>query len=141
MGEPLEHVLRSLPPWRDGAETECGHDAAEFAPERLITRDQFAAKVKQQGKQRSAMTTCMTCWQTAIRHYDWAHSPSSVLAREVNKATYWRAGEEEPLIDRELRAVAALIDAHRGEFDDYLAGLGETASLAQRRRMRHQAGS
>jgi len=136
VSEPLEHVLRALSPWRSGAETECGHDAAEFAPARLITRDQFAAKVKQQGKQRSAMTTCMTCWHTAIRHGDWAHSPSSVLAREVNKATYRRDGEDEPLIERELRAVAALIDAHRDEFDGYLAGLGETTSLAERRRMR-----
>jgi hypothetical protein len=141
VSELLEHVLRSLPPWRSGAETECGHDAAEFAPDRLITRDQFAAKVRQQGKQRSAMTTCMTCWHTAIRHHDWAHSPSSVLAREVNKATYWRDGEDEPLIDRELRAVAALIEAHRGEFDGYLGGLAETTSLTERRRMRRRAGS
>jgi hypothetical protein len=136
VSEPLEHVLRALPPWRSAAETECGHNAAEFAAARLITRDQFVAKVNRQGKQRAAMSTCMTCWQTAQRHYDWAHSPSSVLAREVNKATYWRVGEDEPLIDRELRAMAALIEAHRDEFDGYLAGLGETTSLAERRRMR-----
>ena len=135
MSETLEHVLRALPPWRTGAETECGRAASDTG--RVISRDEFVAKVNRQGQQRAAMSTCMTCWQTAQRHHDWAHSPSSVLEREVNRATHWRkAGEEEPLIDRELRAIAALIDAHRDEFDGYLAGLGETLSLDELRARR-----
>lgn len=44
----------------------------------------------------------------------------------------WR----DDLLDRELRALAALVEAHREKFDGYLAGLESTVNLADARAKR-----
>jgi hypothetical protein len=127
---PLEHVQRTPLPWRTESKTECGRPAAEYSA--VLTRDEFFAKVKKQGKQRAAMSTCMTCMETASRHTTWGESPSSVMSRELTTGRYDRnMGEKQ--IDRELRAIAALIEAHGEEFHGYLSGLDQTVSLRERR--------
>ncbi|MEQ7008402.1 hypothetical protein ABN028_19710 [Actinopolymorpha sp. B17G11] len=126
--EALDHVLRPPLPWRKESLTECGLDPASF---QTITRDEFIAKVKDLGQKRSAMTTCMTCWDTARRWPTWEQDPPRRLSREVK----W-GGHGDDQFTRELYAITALIEAHREEFDDYLAGLETTVSLQERRRER-----
>jgi hypothetical protein len=52
-----------------------------WAVKRVITREEMIAKVQRQGKQRAALSSCMTCWGTAEWNRDWAASPTEVLAR------------------------------------------------------------
>ncbi len=130
----LDHVARPLLPWRREILTECG--LASTPVRRIISRDAFQEKVRRQGKKRSAMTTCMTCWDAASRWPDWAASPSEVLRREV-LGTRHDAGATS-LLDDELRAVEALIAAHRVEFDEFLQGLAKTHSLGAQRALRRR---
>lgn len=125
---PLEHVLRPMLPWREEQLTECGKQPNEHA----ITRDVFIVKVNKQGKKRAAMTTCMTCFETAQRWPDWNTNPVAVVAREVRNVTYWGHQDESPLRD-ELRAIALLIEAHPEEFADTLAALKSAVPFGKRR--------
>jgi hypothetical protein len=127
---PLGHIARELPPWRTESVTECGRAAKDVA--RTLTRDEAAALVKRLGRQRSAMQLCMTCVSASDRNRSWRVSPSAVIRRDV-ESYGWRGHGARNLLDGELEAIAALIDAHRSEFNGYLAGLGETADLAARR--------
>lgn len=135
MSEVLDHIVRPLLPWRSGCLTECGKDGATV--DRVITRDEMIAKIKDQGKQRAAMSSCMTCWSTAEWNRDWARSPTEVMAREVQRGFRSRQPVDTQL-DRELRAIAELIGAHREEFDGFLAGLDEAGNLDVRRRERQR---
>jgi hypothetical protein len=136
----LEHVLRAVPPWRTGPLlTECGQ-LADGVP--VLTRDALIAKVNRQGKARSSLTTCMTCWQTADRHHGtWETMPVRVMARELNRADRG-IRESDPAAVRvrdELLAIEELVSRHRDEFDAILGGLGETVRLSdlpRRRRSR-----
>lgn len=135
---PLEHVERVTPPWRRDLVTECGLPVAGHP---VISRDAFIAKVKSQGKQRSAMTTCMTCWDSAVRNQPWDENPVKSLIREAERhrwAGRGRDGRDVERFRRELLAIAALIEAHRDEFDDMVAGLGETVRLSDRRAERRR---
>jgi len=142
---PLEHVIRSRPPWRRGGDlTECGKPVAGRP---VITRDAFLAKVRAQGKQRSAMTTCMTCWDTASRHPSWDENPVASLVREARQFE-WARFEDSPAMSGpgpksisfrdELIAIAALIEAHPDEFDELLTGLRDTVRLDEARRNRRR---
>ena len=141
--EPLEHVLRAALPWRDGPWlTECGKHPDAAMP--VLSVAEFVAKVKAQGKQRSAMTTCMTCWGTAVAHSvaSWDANPVGVMAREVSWARPWR-GEvrDDPsarLFRYELIAIAELISRHPDEFAGIVAGLAEAPRLDDARRSRRR---
>lgn len=141
MTEELEHIQRPSIPWRDAPmKTECGRDP-DAVKGNLLTFDQFVAKFRKLGQQRTAMTTCMTCFTrctygSRVRE-QWEHSPTSALSREMGNP--WGGREEQTLLDKELRAAAAVIAAHRDEFDAYLAGLEGTVSLAEQRK-RHARG-
>lgn len=126
---PLEHVIRPQLPWRQDELVECGKKPGEHA----ITRDAFIAKVRKQGKTRAAMTTCMTCFETAQRWPDWNTNPVAVVAREVKNVTYrGNTSEESPLRD-ELRAIELLIEAHPEEFAETLAALRNAVPFGKRR--------
>jgi len=124
MKEPVDHILRPLLPWRSGDEqriTECGLNASKA---QTITRDDFHARVKSLGRQRTAMLTCMTCSETVRRWSTWEDDPRLALGREIEweaGSAYWRARNDrgERLKD-ELLVIAALVDAHRGEFEAML---------------------
>lgn len=126
MTEALDHIIRPALPWRDDRLTECGRPMEDVP--HVITRDGFALKYRTQGQQRSALTTCMTCWTTARRWPTWDADPVEVMRREL--AVY---AEDRDQVGRELRAVAALIGAHRDEFAGLLAGLAQVGDLAARR--------
>lgn len=131
--EPIDHVRRPDLPWRVSTLTECGRLVAEVAS---ISRDEFVSRVRAQGQQRSAMTTCMTCWSTANRWPSWDQDPVGAIGRECAGVGYTTESARHEVFRRELRALAALLAAHRDEFDGYLAGLDATVDLAQARRAR-----
>ena len=134
----LEHILRTPLPWQRPTEalTECGKRAVDVAAS--IDFDEYLAKVKSQGLQRAALSTCMTCsGRGAYREqHDWSRSPSGALGRAIERQP-WRSPADEPTdLDRELLALAALAEAHRMEFETYLAGLAQTSSLSAARARR-----
>lgn len=125
MKEPVDHIIRPQLPWRLNGENsivECGHDAEKV---KSITREEFLKRLKDFGQQRTAMLTCMTCIDTARRWGTWNDDPRVGLQREIeweHGGAYWRS----PRTDRgqrlkdELLAIAALIEAHREEFDAFI---------------------
>jgi len=133
---PLAHLQRRGVPWRAADKTECGKRILDVA--KTITLDDAKALIARHGQARAAFLLCMTCAQTASRYRDWDHSPSEVVGREsVSQFRLGRGGQprsEHGQMDRELFAIAALIEAHRTEFDAFLAGLEDTVSLTDRRR-------
>ena len=149
---PLDHLSRPPLPWRAPHLTECGKPLDTIDAGRIVSRDELRKRVADIGQKRAAFSTCMTCWETRNR---WPGDSATALYREMN--VVWRAtpsyydyaprrseGEQRRSHDEakarrdrfvgELEAIQALIEAHREEFDGYLAGLDETVSLADRRR-------
>lgn len=126
MDGPVEHVIRVASfPWRPPEDqlTECGQVAASHTS---LTRDEMRTKVKVQGIQRAALSTCMTCLTVAARSKTWEEDPVAAVRRIVH------AGRDDQF-RAELWAIAALIDRHRDEFQGYLDGLAQTTDLTQRR--------
>ncbi|MDQ2729919.1 MAG: hypothetical protein M3Y91_19170 [Actinomycetota bacterium] len=79
----------------------------------------------------------MTCKDTANRWPTWDDSPAGAMARECAGYDYrWGRGDK-PAIDYDLRA-AILIEAHRDEFDEILAGVRNTTDLAAARARRRR---
>lgn len=132
----LDHIERVPLPWRNGwRTTECGKRAEDVAS--VIDHDAAKRKFTAQGQQRAAMSTCMTCANTANRHwFTWEASPADVLDRWL-LSNRWGQNSSKPesvQINRELHAIAILIEAHRDEFDELVDGMGQAVSLADRRR-------
>lgn len=120
MKDPVDHVLRPSLPWRDAsAITECGYDASKV---KTLTREEFFQRVKDLGERRTAMTICMTCSDTAKRWCTWDVDPRLAMHREIaweRGESYWGNGRTDrgQLLRDELIAIAAIISAHRDEFD------------------------
>src|SRR5690606_8664070 len=76
---------------------------------------EYFARVKELGKQRSAMLTCMTCADTASRWGTWEDDPRRALEREISWECGWRRDRGTKLRD-ELEAIAMLLETHRDEF-------------------------
>ena len=129
---PLDHVERPLLPWRRVGLTECGLPSANHP---VITRDEHAERVKKLGVQRASFLTCQTCTSAAGHGWPtWAENPVGLMSRETQVWRCWGGPRPaEALLDAELRAIAALVEAHRDEFDGYLSGLADVESLATRR--------
>jgi hypothetical protein len=120
--DPVDHIIRPLLPWRrEGGITECGYDASKV---KAITRAEFFQRLKDLGRQRCALLTCMTCADTASRWESWENDPRQAMAREI----HWERGEWRARTDRgtrlhdELVAIATLVEAHRDEFEATIAG-------------------
>lgn len=125
----VEHIVRrSTLPWRPPNDrlTECGKSSADYPS---MTHQEFLTKLRLHGQQRASMTSCMTCWNVTTRYRDWNVDPIDAIRREILGTR-----RDEDTFRKELWAIAALIDAHRDEFDGYLTGLAQTADLAARRR-------
>lgn len=121
MKEPVDHILRPQLPWRSSPGiTECGYNA-ERAP--TISRAEYFDRVKNFGRQRTAMLTCMTCADTASRWSTWEDDPRQAMQREIawEGRRSVRSDESGCRLKDELLAVAILIEAHRDEFDAYIA--------------------
>lgn len=143
--EPLDHILRPRLPWREDDLTECGRAANDVKT--IITADELKARIKRLGQQRTAFTVCMTCAGQVKYSMTWEQHPIGVLDRELKRVGTFTPTPGYPValkverVTAELRAIAALIDAHRGEFDGYLSGLGDTVDLAGARRRRARGGA
>ncbi|OYN76837.1 hypothetical protein [Mycolicibacterium sphagni] len=140
--EPRDHVVRDRLPWRTDDLTECGRTLDDVASH--ITRDQLMWRLKEHGKQRTAFTVCMTCWQTASdrSRESWETNPTALLSRQMRRGAGgivyfdYRDPARTPHVDlmsAELHAIAALIEAHREEFDQRVAAASEAALFAHRR--------
>lgn len=125
MPETRPHIRRPDLPWRPSRFTECGRPVGDV--KEFITRDEALAKIKEFGFQRASFLTCMTCL-TNTRQYR-EETPVQSLSREFFGAT-------DPALNDELRAIAAIVDAHRDEFDGFLEGLTTAVDLAAARRER-----
>jgi hypothetical protein len=126
----LHHIERGMLPWWTHRLTECGRDPERYP---TWTRDQAVAEYDRLGPQQFSLVVCITCRDTANRHPDWDHNPISC----INRHTEWV--DDEPQVAAELRAIAALIDAHRDEFDQAVADHLTPTSLADKRRQRRLA--
>jgi hypothetical protein len=121
MKEPVDHIIRPRLPWRSPSEpaiTECGYDASKV---KTLTRAEFIQRRKDLGQQRTAILTCMTCSQTAVRWPTWEEDPRLALEREINwESPRWR-GEKREQLKYELQAIETLIAAHPEEFQRILS--------------------
>jgi hypothetical protein len=130
---PMEHIERARPPWQTERRTECGRPILEFGI--VLSREQYVAKVKEQGVQRAALTTCWNCSSTANRHVEWDQCPWGVLERQRHwHGSPYYGGHEAHPIDNELKALTALYYLHPDEFEVELKAINEAIPLADLRR-------
>lgn len=131
MKDPVDHILRPRLPWRThGGMTECGLNAEKA---QTISREQFFVRLKDFGRQRSALLTCMTCSDTASRWGTWEDDPRKALEREIQWESAWRRSDRGVLLRDELLAIASLIDAHRDEFDAHLSATEQRRAWLERK--------
>jgi hypothetical protein len=133
----IDHVQRGPLPWRAVELTECGLPVVNHP---VITRASYIARIREWGQHRTRFTVCRTCATTAANHKPWEEDPVSVIRREAERCGWFpRDGDEgRDLFVRELRALAALAQAHPEEFAGYVEGLTETVSLDAARRTRQR---
>lgn len=136
----IDHVARPQLPWRTIELTECG---LPVEPHPVITRDSYLARLRQWGQSRTRFTVCRTCAVTAANYKTWDEDPVNALQREAHRHGFFaQLGDGgRDLFGRELRALAALYEAHREEFDDYVTGLDETVSLDAARQNKRREGT
>ncbi|MHB1310489.1 MAG: hypothetical protein ACYC3L_00635 [Gemmatimonadaceae bacterium] len=135
MKEPVDHILRPQLPWRTGGGiTECGYNS-EKVP--TITRTAYFDRRKELGQQRCAILTCMTCAQTAERWTTWEDDPRPAMQRELEWEWghgYYRSRDSRgTLLRDELLSIAALIDAHRDEFDAHIAAAADRRAWVEKK--------
>jgi hypothetical protein len=132
--EELDHVLRPPLPWREVTMTECGLDPTG---KKVLTNEQFIARCKEYGQQRTAMVTCMTCLNTVQRWLN-GQSLTAQVGREIDRVggKWSRAHDDGGLLENELRAIQLLVEAHREEFDATVTSLNGAPSLDQVRAKR-----
>ena len=140
--EPLKHIQRPNPPWRDEHLTECGKPERDVAA--CVSGDEAVALVKKHGQQRAGLLLCMTCMSTANRQsyhdrttriaevQDWDRDPVAVMCRFLERV-HWNHGTERDEIVAELRAIGALVSAHREEFNEYAQGVKDAPRLSDLR--------
>lgn len=118
MKEPVDHILRPQLPWRDDpGMTECGYDASKVA---TLTRDQYRDRVKDFGRHRAAMMTCMTCSGTYERWARWEDDPRRCIGLEVEwecGSSYYQNADRGWRLHDELVAIAAIVKENRTAFD------------------------
>jgi hypothetical protein len=133
MKEPVDHIMRPRLPWRavEDAITECGYDATKV---KTLTREEYSARVKELGRQRIAMFTCMTCMDTNARYAHWADDPRQAMSREIAWEICWgrEINDREQRLRDELFAIASLVEAHKDEFDHTLDMLKRRRDWLQR---------
>jgi hypothetical protein len=148
--EPVDHILRPRLPWRsdEGVITECGYDASKV---KVLTREEYFERLKDMGRQRTAMLTCMTCADTARRWGTWDDDPRLAMQREIDwerGSAYWRARDDRGnRLRDELIAINVLIEAHRDEFSELVSAieqrrdwLEKKAALSERPKQTFRSG-
>jgi hypothetical protein len=109
------HVWRPSLPWRTAIQTECGLFPKGELAERCVQRDAIDSfphyeKGSYWARRGYLNGLCFTCQDVVKAWPTWDKNPVRCLARESGRTP----------INFELRALAALVDAHRDEFNDRL---------------------
>jgi hypothetical protein len=143
---PVDHVIRPRLPWRSPDEpaiTECGYDASKV---KTLSREGFAERLKEYGRQRAGLVTCMTCMQAAERHPTWEEDPRLSIAREVQWEVSWwssvhgsRENEGRHRLKDELEALAGLAAAFPDKFRELLAAIEARRQWIQRKQRNERA--
>lgn len=138
MADPLHHIARAHLPWRQGdpGMTECGRPIEELVNGRVWSLDEAQGFQSRMGSTRFAMVVCMTCLSRAGRWTTWAQSPGGMIQRALRTSS----PAETARLTAELRAIALLIEAHRVEFDETVAGLLAVREIAQAHALRRGRG-
>ena len=139
--EECDHVARPNVPWRTDRFTQCGQHIDDVAS--VLSLADLESRIQRDGHAQTVITMCRTCWDSRDTAR-WESNPVGVVAREAVRVGI---GSREPStrpearrFNDELRAIAALIEAHRSEFDAYLNELDASTHLTDRRRMRAGSG-
>ncbi len=145
-GEPLDHIERTMVPWRNASDalTECGKRCAGV--DSLIDLDGLAARWRKLGQKRTALTVCMVCFGKVqyagrLQTSTWHDDPLRVLHRELERVMRGRGEQsyaDRDLLARELFALGMLADDHRDEFDAAVDAKGDTVSLREFARARRR---
>ena len=134
MKEPVDHILRPQLPWRtDAGITECGFNASKV---QTLTRADYFVRLKDMGQQRAAMFTCMTCADTARRWGTWDDDPRKALEREINWESGYRRSDRGERLRDDLLAIAALIEAHRDEFEAHVSATEQRRAWLEKKAAR-----
>jgi hypothetical protein len=128
---PRVHILRQAPPWRALAPgavlyTECGRPGGAVT---ALTRQETADRIRQEGRAAVEETVCGTCRDRTDATAPWDTEPGQVLTRDLASAAAGQA-----II--ELRALAALAQAHPAQFAELVTGIRDTADLHRQRQRR-----
>lgn len=120
--EPLRHIIRPPLPWREATLTVCGRPVGELDPHVVIGVDEAFEMRRRLGVQRLAVVICMTCASHHTNWSTWDRNPIRRMGSELSSTFSRKSGGTRTLVEAELRAVAALIAAHRDEFDSIVDG-------------------
>lgn len=144
MSEPLDHISRTMVPWRNSIDalTECGKRCTDV--ETVIDLGELATRWRRLGQKRAALTICMVCFGKAqyagrLRAETWHDDPFGVLLRELQRVLRGRGEQtraDRDLLARELFALGMLADDHRDEFDAAVDAKGDTVNLREFRKTR-----
>ena len=114
----LDHILRAQVPWRpDAVLTECGRVVNSAMPVSKLQE-----KIDREGQRRAALTTCMKCWHRVSYH---SYGPGgddrvTALRRELDACSTRPRSDRRATMENDLRAIAALVELHREEFQELL---------------------
>lgn len=132
---PLTHIARTPLPWRAATKTVCGKPVTNYPTERVIGLHDAVAMQRRMGTQRFALAICMTCANNVGHWAEWDSDPVGRMEREVTGGGFRKI---EPVVEHELRAMAALIAGHREEFDAMVESYasGGVVSMSDLRKQR-----
>lgn len=146
MAARKRHIPRPVVPWRSEHLTVCGLDldgreqvsrqevaatlAAVVYPPDVVWETKTELRLAALAEAR----ICWTCTEKASHFRPWDRDPVGVVRIEADRGVNWFHGngtvprEQSPL-ELELRVIADLIAAHRGEFDDLIERYQVMATL------------
>ena len=139
LGGPLRHLPRACPPWAAQERTVCGRGYNDV--QCVVPYEEAHALVGKVGRRRAEFLFCQTCLSRQHGRMDtptrWEKEPDKVVEDYAQRAS-WRRTADGEQTRAELRALAMLAEAHRGEFDAYVYGIlnDDLASRRQQRRRR-----
>jgi hypothetical protein len=113
--QPVAHLPRAVPPWDEIRYTHCGRLIVDVA--KMGTAEAYAALVKRQGQRRAAYDYCQNCTERAkYTQGSWETNATDIALDWLGRTRYISDGGRD-IATATLHALAALVDAHREEFE------------------------
>lgn len=130
--QPVAHLPRPVPPWEEVRHTHCGRPIADVV--KMGTAEAYLALAKRQGKRRAAYDYCQTCTdRLAYANGSWEMNATAIMIDWLGRTRYSNDGTRFE-VTASLHALAALVDAHRDEFEAHRDATKQgIVSLNQRR--------